>query len=108
MRDVKEHESAIFQSNTEVEKEKAFLDYLNMLETYCFLVNNRAADNSSCKYISEKIIDAISLIESYDEWKAHVESAVTSESALEEVRIFCANNKQRISSLAARRKAARI
>ena len=70
------------------EKERALVEYLNLLELYAALHRANSFSGISKELVGDHLIDALVELELANQWSATIEEAITSERALRELREF--------------------
>jgi hypothetical protein len=105
LHDVKSHEDALLKAASSGTGDQAFIEYLNFLEIYAASLIRKLLPKTSHKMVQDKIIDALSLIESHDFWKQKFLEAVTSHTTFEYLCQFMKLHRLELDSLIKAREA---
>ncbi len=92
-----EREHALLESKgREADQIKAFIEFINFLETYAAAYNKRLLPSVSREQISDKLTESLASIESNSLWSNRLNEAVTGPSALKELMAFRTRHRAEI------------
>jgi hypothetical protein len=93
-----ERERALLTAGNSDEQEQAFVELLNFLEVYAAAHNSRLLGGVSKELVSDKLIDAVVMLEQLPHWHPRIEAAITSDTTFKFLSKFVASNRRTIQS----------
>lgn len=99
LRDAKDHEAALIKARDPGEKDQAFIEYLNFLETYATALNGKLFPATSREIVNDKITDALVVISESTEWHPKLEAAITSHTTFVALRRFMERNRKAMKAV---------
>ncbi|WID99679.1 hypothetical protein QO058_30220 (plasmid) [Bosea vestrisii] len=99
LRDAKEHEGALLRAKgqNELEREQAFIEFLNFMEAYAAALNGKLFPKTSRGIVVDKIVDALTLIAGLPEWHDKLEASITSHTTFSALRRFMQKHKKALA-----------
>lgn len=105
MKDARDHEQALLKDSTPEQKEQAFVEFLNFLETSAAAVNGGLFPKVSREIVSTKLRDSIVVISEATEWHEKFANAVTSHDTFKHLAEFMKKRRIEIRTVAQAREA---
>ncbi len=92
----KDHEHALINSGSDEDREKAFYEFVNFLETQAAALRGGLFSSVTRRIVREKIRDSVAVIEVIEPWMAKLDAAISSETTFEHLRDFCRRERRHI------------
>jgi len=99
-----DHEARLGNTDGDEKNLQAFNEFLNFLEVSATAYNHELFQKTTKKIVYEKLRDSIVVLKENPQWHRRIEQAITSDSALEELRIFMERNRTDIERVVEARK----
>lgn len=97
----RQHEHRLMSSKNINEQRVAFVDLLNLIETWAAAYNEKLLRGASRKMAKQKLRDALAIVQADKNWGEELASSISSKDTFSEIHTFYSKNNKSINAMSA-------